>query len=668
MICSTRPFFHALAAAGLILLAHTSFGAAPLQPIENFTKRPILSDVTLSPSGNRMAFITYNKEGRRTVAVINLNPLGEAKVVGSFGDADVTDVSWVNDKRLVFQAFQDGPRIKEGGAGTFAVNFDGANYRQLISWRHSIDTPGNSLIRSRVLPYGWYLHNVIDDESDDVFVYRVVRDNFDEVKQTELAKLNTLSGELRRLSYDMPSRPGSWLLDQKEEARVVTSYAGGRTKVHWRDPSTSKWVELVDFDSYTQTGFTPLLIETDGQLVVRSRLSGDTSALYRYDPLNKRMDSNPLLQVKGFDLPNQPDIDTRSKRLLGWHFSADRAVSYWFDDGMQSIQNSIDKALPAGRSNRLHCGRCETSRFIVIESSSDRQPGEYFLYDREKSSLSQIGASRSWIKEAEQGTRTYHRVTTRDGLQMPVYVTHPVGSTPTTPLPSIVLVHGGPWVRGASLRWDAEAQFLASRGYRVLEPEFRGSTGYGWKLFQSSWKQWGLTMQDDLVDAVQWATKQLLVDENKVCVTGGSYGGYATLMAPIATPGVFKCAASFAGVTDIDLMYSIDWSDFSEEYKQFGMPRLVGDREKDALQLARTSPLKRVAEIKIPVLVGHGGDDRRVPVKHATEFINAAKRAGIKLEEIIYPEEGHGFSNPNNKTDYYARLEKFFARSLLAAP
>ncbi len=175
-------------------------------------------------------------------------------------------------------------------------------------------------------------------------------------------------------------------------------------------------------------------------------------------------------------------------------------------------------------------------------------------------------------------------------------------------------------------------------------------------------------MQDDLVDAVQWAAKQGLVDASKVCITGGSYGGYASLMAPIATPGVFKCAASFAGVTDIDLMYAITWSDFSDEYKRFGMPVLVGDREKDAVQFARTSPLKRVVEIKVPVLLAHGGLDVRVPIKHATEFYDAARGAGVNIERIFYADEGHGFFDPKNRTDYFTRLEKFFAKSLQAAP
>ena len=662
----SRCVLFVFAALVLGTLAETSSSAPVLQPIESFTKRPVLSDVTLSPSGERMAVIIHNTEGRRMLAVMNLNPVGEVKIVGSFNDADVTRVVWVNDKRLVYEAFQEGPRVRAGGAGTFAVNFDGSSGRQLISWRSALDSTKSSIV-SRVLPYGWFLRSPVDSEGDEVFVERVIRDNLDEVKKIELARLNVSTGELRIQSFGLPDGASSWLLDTQYQPRVVTAYLGGRTKVHWRDPATDKWTEVADFDSFSGAGFNPMLIDSDGQLIVGARAGSDTTALYTFDLAEKKLKAEPLLKISGFDLSSRPEVDQRTNRLLGWHFTADRPGSYWFDDQIDGIQQSIDKALPVGRSNRLHCGRCQSSRFFVVESRSDQQPGEYFLYDREKVSMQRIGAARPWVDEAKQGKRSYHRVTTRDGLSMPVYVTHPVGSKPTDALPAVVLVHGGPWVRGSSLVWEAEAQFVASRGYRVLQPEFRGSSGYGSKHFRASWKQWGLTMQDDLVDAVQWASKQGLVDPSKVCVAGGSYGGYASLMAPIATPGVFKCAASFAGVTDIDLLYAITWSDFSEEYKRFGMPVLVGDRVKDAAQLARTSPLKRAAEIKVPVLLGHGSYDLRVPIKHATDFYDAARAAGVNIERVVYAGEGHGFFDPINQVDYYARLEKFFAKALLPA-
>jgi len=256
----------------------------------------------------------------------------------------------------------------------------------------------------------------------------------------------------------------------------------------------------------------------------------------------------------------------------------------------------------------------------------------------------------------------------RDGLVIPVYVTSPAGSSANDPLPAVMLVHGGPWVRGTDVSWDAEAQFLASRGYRVIQPEFRGSQGYGGNLFRAGWKQWGLAMQDDLVDSVRWAAAQKLVDPARVCIYGSSYGGYAALMGGIASPGVYKCAVSFAGVTDIDLMRDITWSDMSEDYKKYGMSVRVGDPVKDAAQFAATSPLKRVAEIKIPVLLAHGSQDRRVPIEHARKFVSAARDAGVDIEMVDYFDEAHGFFTPSNGTDFYGKLERFLAKSLKPAP
>ena len=611
-----------------------------------------------------MAVLVYGAEGKRRLAVMSLDPVAELRVVGGFSDADITNARWVNDDRLVFEAFREGAEISEGGAGTFAVNHDGTEQRQLIVRVPFLNE--TSSIRSRILPYGWFLHSTIDDGSDDVFVYRQVKDSVGDLKQVELARMNTRTGLLRNLSYGMPKGTRSWLLDQKHEPRLITAYREGRLTVHWRSGDADPWTEVADFDPLKDPGFSPWMVDGSGRVLVMSRISGDMTGVYEFDPVAKRVNPQPLVSIAGFDLNPVSEVDPANGRLLGLHFSADRPMSYWFDSGLQKIQNGIDAALPAGRSNRLYCGRCSSTRFFVVRSSSDRQPGEYFLFDRSKSSLELIGAARPWIDEASQGRRSFHRVTTRDGLQMPLYVTHPFGAAVDAALPAIVLVHGGPWVRGSHLGWEAEAQFLASRGYRVLQPEFRGSEGYGFRHFRAGWKEWGRAMQDDLVDAVQWAAKEKLIDPGKVCVVGASYGGYAALMGPISSPGVYRCAASFAAVTDIGLMYSITWSDISEAARRYSMPVLIGDPGKDAGLLASASPLKRAAEIKIPLLVAHGGADRRVPIAHSREFVTAARLAGVRLEQVDYPDEGHGFSKPANQVDFYGRLERFLAESLLA--
>jgi dipeptidyl aminopeptidase/acylaminoacyl peptidase len=175
-------------------------------------------------------------------------------------------------------------------------------------------------------------------------------------------------------------------------------------------------------------------------------------------------------------------------------------------------------------------------------------------------------------------------------------------------------------------------------------------------------------MQDDIAEAVAWAVQQKLVDASRVCIVGGSYGGYAALMGPIRHPGVYRCAATFAGVTDLDLMYGVSWSDYSAAYRQYGMPVLIGDRTKDAKSLAEQSPLKRVAELKVPVLLGHGGSDRRVPIEHERQFVSAARSAGVDIDVVVYNEEGHGFSKPENEADYYGRVDRFLAKHLQSKP
>jgi len=234
----------------------------------------------------------------------------------------------------------------------------------------------------------------------------------------------------------------------------------------------------------------------------------------------------------------------------------------------------------------------------------------------------------------------------RDGLEIPAYLTVARGVERKS-LPLVVLVHGGPWVRGQVLRWDPQVQFLASRGYAVLEPEFRGSAGYGTRLFRAGWKQWGLGMQDDVADGVRWADSQGLVDRARVCIAGASYGGYAVLMGLVNDPTLHRCGVDWVGVTDIDLMYSVDWSDASDDWKRYGMPKLIGDQA--------------------ALLLAYGGKDVRVPIVHGEMFRDAmAKVPGSSVEWIAYDKEGHGWRKEENQVDSWNHVEKFLATQIAA--
>jgi dipeptidyl aminopeptidase/acylaminoacyl peptidase len=201
----------------------------------------------------------------------------------------------------------------------------------------------------------------------------------------------------------------------------------------------------------------------------------------------------------------------------------------------------------------------------------------------------------------------------------------------------------------------------------VLEPEFRGSTGLGVRHFTAGWKQWGLAMQDDIADGVRWALAQGIAAPGRICIAGASYGGYATLMGLARDPDLYQCGVEWIGVTDINLMYNGTWnadSDLPDEYKQFGMPLMIGDQVKDAAQLKATSPIEQAARIKAPLLMAYGGADRRVPLFHGTRFRDAVKRTNPNVEWIEYPDEGHGWSLPANRIDFWTRVEAFLDKNI----
>jgi dipeptidyl aminopeptidase/acylaminoacyl peptidase len=331
---------------------------------------------------------------------------------------------------------------------------------------------------------------------------------------------------------------------------------------------------------------------------------------------------------------------------------------------LAATQKALDAALPKGRQNHIICGNCFKNNYFVVLSTSDQQPGEYFIFDKAQGKLLNLGSRRPWINEVTQAKQTFHWIKARDGLDLPLLITHPNGKSVSEKLPTVVLVHGGPWVRGAKVQWNPESQFLASQGYRVIEPDFRGSTGYGESHFRASWKQWGLSMQDDLVDALNFAVSQGMSDPNRVCIYGGSYGGYAALMGPISHPAQYKCAASLVGVTDIMLMFNSVNSDMSRDSKQFTIPELLGDPVLDKAKLETVSPLKRVGEIKVPVLLAQGLKDRRVPREHADQFEAAAVSKGVNIKRLNYPSEGHGFKYEQNRADFWKQLGMFFEQNL----
>lgn len=644
--------------------AQTNPAPTPAQiPVADFFRKPEFVRPKLSPDGRHVAVSARNSAGRMQLVVLEVGNLTSARAIASFATIDVENYQWANDKRLVFSVRDQQSTGRARARGLWAVDRDGGDSRQLIHTSFDGSMTIGTNIKDRRLPWSWNLHSVLEDGSDDVLVEETQFNERWEADDSNLARLNTRTGLSRNLATGAPPHVVDWVVDRKGEPTVLTTWHRGRVAAYVK--RADGWKQWQEADGIQGKFATPYWVGPDGSLLVKQRGARDTEALHRVDMQTLAIDPKPLVSTPGYDFAGELVYDNDSQRLLGVHYETDAYGTAWLDAGLREAQAEVDKLLPA-TINRIDCRRCASIDKVVVTAVSDRVPVQYYLYDRKQKKLEPVASSRPWIDPRQMGMRDIVRVKTRDGLDMPVLITQPAGKA-AGPRPTVLLVHGGPFVRGTHWAWDAEAQFLASRGYVVIEPDFRGSMGYGWTHYRAGWKQWGLGMQDDLADALQWAVKEGHADPQRVCIAGASYGGYATLMGLIKQHELFRCGINWVGVSDINLMYSISWSDSSEEQQRYGMPALIGDPVQDAAQLKATSPLERAAEVRRPLLMAYGAMDRRVPIKHGTAFRDAVMKTNKDVEWIAYPHEGHGWFELETNVDFWTRVEKFLDRHIGAA-
>jgi dipeptidyl aminopeptidase/acylaminoacyl peptidase len=668
------PMFNFKALAGLWVAAclstHASLEAqtvtpAPTLSVADFFRTPQSARPAISPSGRYVAFAMSRDKERVFLAVIDLEGPLQPRAVAALRDNDVGRIAWVNDDRLVFDSYEvgSGNDLRKLAPGLWSVNRDGSEMRQLIRADYVYGTrTGTRLTDERVLDWNWSLHRVVADGSNDVIVRELRYSATGEPVGSSLGRLNTKSARLESISEGAPSRTFGWSVSLKGKPVAAVALREGRYELHGRRADDSGWERWDEGDAVRSTAPQVLAIGPDDELFFVSGSSSGLHTLYRGMPREALSAAKPLLSLDGFDFNGELVQDIQTGRVLGAHFLSDAPGTAWFDEGMKAIQQAVDARLP-NSANTLICSRCEAAPRILVRASSDQQPELYYVYHREKQQLTPLFASRPWLLSKKMAQRDVQRFKARDGLVIPAALTLPSGN-PKQPRPAVVLVHGGPASRSAIWTWSEIPQFLASRGYVVIEPDFRGSTGYGWNHYSAGWKQWGLAMQDDVADAVQWAVSQGWVDPKRVCIAGASYGGYAALMGLVKHHDQYACAISWVGVTDIQLMYSIHWSDISHEARTHGMPVLIGDPVKDAAQLRDTSPVHQADKVRRPVLLAYGGDDQRVPIQHGTAFKDALARRNSQVEWVVYPREGHGWRELETNLDFWARVEKFLARHI----
>jgi dipeptidyl aminopeptidase/acylaminoacyl peptidase len=642
---------------------HAAEATMALPPVESFYRNADVIEAKLSPSGQLLAATTGIKGKRIGLAVFDLQKRTPGKVVAHFANTDISRFYWVNDEQIVLKTVDTtrGGGEQAGGPGLIAVRADGSDARLLIktSWdwlverrtgREALDTTHGLLD----VPIG---------SGNEVIVGRWEYSTSDQLKAVLPMRMDVTTFRTRSLAVGAPDHVKYWHFDPLGEARVAVAQNDGQDTVYWKGPGSDAWKELVKHPTF-EPPFEPAFVDSAGTLYVTTQDgTGGTKILRRFDFASGKPASEVLVRTPGFDFHGGPVVDDAG-RILGVRVWTDAMTTVWFDERMKQVQKEVDARLP-GRVNALSCRRCAADDAVVlVHSWSDQEPGRFALYHPQRKALEGVAAVRADIDPKRMATLDLHRFKARDGLEIPVWVTFPNGADKKTPRAAVVLVHGGPWVKGGSWQWDDDAQFLASRGYVVIEPEFRGSKGYGAALFKAGWKQWGRAMQDDVTDATKWAVAQGWVDPKKVCIAGASYGGYATLMGLAREPDLYRCGVAWVAVTDPRLLADPAWSNTSREFRTYGMPVLIGDPQKDAAALAAVAPVELAAQIKAPVLLAFGGADSLVTTAHGTRMRSALRSAGNEPEWVYYDDEGHGWLKEGNRFDFARKMEAFLAKHL----
>jgi dipeptidyl aminopeptidase/acylaminoacyl peptidase len=621
-------------------------------PVETFFQDSLMTGAKLSPNGKSVALRMRTKDSRMQLAILDLQTM-KVNAAAAITESDVDDFRWVNDHRLIFNLTDRrvGVGDFDAGPGLYAVNADGSGFRPLVERVRHFVTDGQSL---KLLPWNTYLLDSIGNENTDA-VYAAQVDWVEDkaIESQSLIRINTLKGQTTE--FDTPKRAFRWLFDSKGELRIVVTREVNQISVLYREPASGSWTKLAEYEMLSPDAIVPAYLDPSGQLYVTARNGADAVDIYRFDIAKRKLEDKPFIHSSRYDLENPEFIESGGK-LLGIRYTVDAEVTQWLEPEMEALQKAIDRALP-GAVNHISVAKRPETKFVVVASYADNSPAVYYLFNTEQRKLMKLGSVNPDIDRKTAAQTEMVHYAARDGLEIPAYLTLPRGEAKKN-LPMVVLVHGGPQARDG-WGWNPEVQFLASRGYAVLQPQFRGSTGFGIKHFNAGLKQWGLAMQDDVADGTKWAVAQGIADPKRICIAGASYGGYAVLMGLVKDPDLYRCGIDWIGVTDINMMFTVKWSDASDIAKKYGMPRLIGDPVKDADQFKATSPLENAARIRAPLLLAYGGMDERVPIIHGKKFRDAVKPNNPNVEWVEYSQEGHGWRALETNVDFWTRVERF---------
>jgi dipeptidyl aminopeptidase/acylaminoacyl peptidase len=603
----------------------------PLIPLRDFFRNPERTAYQISPTGEAIAFLRPY-ENRLNVWVQPVKG-GEARQVTAVTERDITSYFWKSDQHILFLQDSAG----DENFHLYSANPNGDNIRDLTP------LPG---VQVRLV-------DDLHDHPDEIIVALNQRNR----EIFDAYRLNVKTGELACIAEN-PGNIDHWVTDHKGDIRAATTTDGVNASLLYRDSHEAAWKTVLT--TTFRESFSPQFFTFDNRrLYGVSNLGRDKSVAIELDLQTGR-------EVQLLAENSQVDISALSysrkrKRLTLATYADWKTQRIFFDQPSKALYQELEQRLPGYEVVVTSLNDDET--VFVVRTFSDRSLGAFYLYDSPSGELTKLADRAPWLPEDQLSEMKPIEYQTRDGLTIHAYLTLPQGREPKD-LPVVINPHGGPWHRD-SWTFIPEVQFLANRGFAVMQMNFRGSTGYGRKFWEAGFKEWGGKMQDDITDGVHWLIRHGIADPERVAIYGASYGGYAVLEGLVKTPDLYAAGVDYVGVSNLFTFFKTIppyWAPYLEM-----MYEMVGHPEKDKDWFQEHSPALNADKIVKPLLVAQGAKDPRVNIHESNQIVEALRKQGVEVVYIVKENEGHGFQNEENRFDFYEAMEKFLNTHLRPA-
>ncbi len=597
-------------------------------PIENFFNVPINTSYLVSPDGK---YISYLKPDNNRIHIYVETLDGKTTTqLTCDSNRSIANYFWASNNEILY--LKGASENME--PGLFAVNIDGNNKRELLSFPNT----KIRLISSGPLSDGQVLVSLNKRDSTVFDAYR----------------LDMKTGNLSLL-FQNPGNITKWYSDPAGKLRMAIASDGVNETLLYRDKESQNFRSVLR--NNFKTSISPISFSADNSCIYAlSNKNRDKMALVELDCVTGKehrvIYSNPQVDV------SEAIYSVNKDKLIYAGFETWKKERHYLDDTFKAIFKKLEKLLP--NTEIVIASSDSLEKKFIVRTYTDRNPGSFYLYSIDDDKLVKLSDVNSSLKVENMAEMKPISYKTRDGLTVYGYLTLPRGMPPQN-LPVVVMPHGGPDTRN-SWGYNSEVQFLASRGYAVFQVNFRGSKGYGKDFWIAGFKEWGAKMQDDITDGVHWLIEEKIADPSRIGIYGFSFGGFSALHGLMSSPELYRCGASYSGFTNL-FTYFKDIPPYFRPYLQMYY-ETVGNPETDADYFRAASPVFHTDKIKVPVLIAQGGRDPRVNMNETHQFVKELKKKKVPVTYIFKEGEGHVFRNNENRLEFYKKLEIFLDQNL----